>query len=202
MRDLEKRSSFTVPVCRFREPGPRSGGQWLFMDGYGDRTGTDVNTFKLTCQASTQHADIIYRVPGQCESGQWCVEYHGYSELGQAGHDIVCVDKGQIHTWALNSFHNPGKSACSAGWNNRGKTNLKATLEVDVMDSAGLNRIAPQEVYYLLNQKRIGVSRGYDSEVGSGSVIIPPGGSLQACVTPIAGQILNMLGALTSLVRV
>ncbi|KAK1712600.1 uncharacterized protein BDZ83DRAFT_638433 [Colletotrichum acutatum] len=151
--------------------------------------------------AENSHADILYRLPGACGKNQWCVEFHGYNEIGQGAWDVTCVDKPSIHTWVANTFSNPGQvTTCSAGWNNNGKRNLKATFEVDVMDAGGINRINPKEVYYQLGGKRIGVSRSGDSEVGSGSIIIPPGGSIQACVTAYSGQIINMLGALTSIV--
>ncbi|TDZ29976.1 hypothetical protein C8035_v003545 [Colletotrichum spinosum] len=204
LRQLQDRSSASATICRGRRPLPRSGAKWLFNEATCDRTGTDVNTFKVSCVAELQHADIIYRLPGACGPKQWCVEFHGYNEISQAAWDVTCVDKSNIHTWVKNAFSSgPSElTSCSAGWNNRGKTNLKATFETDVMDAGGINRIAPQEVFYQLNGKRIGVSRGRDSEVGSGSVIIPPGGSIQACVTAFSGQVINMLGAVTSLVSV
>ncbi|KAJ0329233.1 hypothetical protein COL5a_004469 [Colletotrichum fioriniae] len=200
-RELEARSSASAFVCRGRRPLPRSGGKWLYREATCDRTGTDVNTFKVSCMAENSHADILYRLPGACGKNQWCVEFHGYNEIGQGAWDVTCVDKPNIHTWVANTFSNPGQvTTCSSGWNNNGKRNLKATFEVDVMDAGGINRINPKEIYYQLSGKRIGVSRSGDSEVGSGSVIIPPGGSIQACVTAYSGQIINMLGALTSIV--
>ncbi|KAI8304660.1 hypothetical protein K4K61_006001 [Colletotrichum sp. SAR11_59] len=203
VRDLEKRSSYSALVCRSRRPLPRSGAKWLYEEATCDRTGTDVNTFKVTCIAENSHADAIYRQPGACGKNQWCVEFHGYNERGAGAWDVTCVDKSQIHTWVANTNSNPGKlTTCSAGWNNNGNRNLKGTFEVDVMDAGGINRIAPSNIFYQLNGKRIGVSRSGDSEVGSGSVIIPPGGPIQACVTAFQGQIINMLGAVTSLVSI
>lgn len=203
LRSLEARSSASAFVCRARTPLPRSGGKWLYHEATCDRTGTDVNTFKVTCAAENMHADLNYRNPGKCGKNQWCVEFHGYNEIGQGAWDVTCIDRPQIHTWVANTFSNPGAiTTCSSGWSNHGKNNLKATFEVDVMDAGAVNRVAPAEVFFQLNQKRIGVSRRNDPDVGSGSIIIPPGGSIQACVTAIQGQTLNLLGALTSLISV
>lgn len=203
LRNLEARGMETALVCRGREPPLNSGGKWLYNDASCDRTGTNVRTFKVSCSAINQPADLIYRVPGTCGEHQTCFDFHGWNELGQSAWDVDCVDKSTIHTWVANTFRDPNDiTTCSSEWNNDSKRAMKVTFEVDVMDSGAVNRIAPSEIFYQLNKKRIGVSRRKDPAVGSGKVIIPPGGSIQACVTAFGGQILNMMGGVTSLIYV
>lgn len=201
-RALEKRSSYSEGVCQALPTRPQTGGTWHYKEARCDRTGTDVNTFKVDCFGGRNYIETQYNKVGQCGKGEWCVDFHGYNTKGDAALDVLCINRNNIHTWVANTYQNPvdDRVTCSSGWRNTGKSNIDATFEVDVMDSAGVNRIAPKEVYYQLDLKRIGTSRDNDAEVGSGHIIIPPGGAVQACVIAdvAQNQILNMLGALTS----
>ncbi|RKL03350.1 hypothetical protein BFJ70_g17284 [Fusarium oxysporum] len=199
---LNKRSSYSEGVCLAIPFKPQTGGQWHFEQATCDRTGTDVNTFRVDCFGGRNYVESLPKRKGACGKGQWCVDFHGYNTKGDAAYDVTCVDRTNIHTWVANTKTSPleDQVTCSSGWTNDYKQSAQATFEVDVMDSAGINRIAPDNVYYILNEKRIGVSRSNDAEVGSGDIIIPPGGAIQACVAAKIAQtqILNILGALTS----
>ncbi|KAM5528279.1 hypothetical protein FOXYSP1_19548 [Fusarium oxysporum f. sp. phaseoli] len=199
---MNKRSSYSAGVCFAIPFKPQTGGAWGFKQAWCDRTGTDVNTFRVDCFGGRNYIETLPNRKGACDEGQWCVDYHGRNSKGDAADDVLCVNRKDIHTWVANTQTRPveDKVTCSSGWRNDYKQSASATFEVDVMDSAGKNRIAPENVYYILNQKRIGVSRSNDAEVGSGRITIPPGGAIQACVTAkvAQNQILNMLGAITS----
>lgn len=199
---MNKRSSYSEGVCNAISFLPQTGGRWHFEQAWCDRTGTDVNTFKVDCFGGRNYVETLPKRKGACGKGEWCVDFHGYNVKGDAADDVTCVNRKNIHTWVANTKTRPveDRVTCSSGWTNDYKQSAKATFEVDVMDSDGKNRIAPENVYYILNQKRIGVSRSNDAEVGSGYITIPPGGAIQACVTAKVAQqqILNLLGAITS----
>ncbi|KAF5023766.1 hypothetical protein F66182_4159 [Fusarium sp. NRRL 66182] len=199
---MNKRSSQSEGVCTAIRFLPQTGGRWHFEQAWCDRTGTDVNTFRVDCFGGRRWVERLPKRQGACRKGEWCVDFHGHNTKGDPADDITCVNRKNIHTWVANTQTRPveDRITCSSGWRNNYKQSAKATFEVDVMDSGGVNRIAPENVYYILNQQRIGVSRGNDAEVGSGDIIMPPGGSVQACVIANAAknQVLNILGAVTS----
>ncbi|KZM23837.1 uncharacterized protein EKO05_0001012 [Ascochyta rabiei] len=200
---LDKRSGYSARVCKdiSAQFTPQTGGVWHFREARCDRSGTDINTFRVECFGGRNWIEHLPQRKGQCGPREWCVDYHGRNAKGDQANDVFCVNRKDIHTWVANTqTRQEDVVTCSAGWTNDYKQTAYASLEVDVMDSAGINAIAPRSIFYKLNQKLIGISRGNDPFVGSGTIAMPPGSTIQACVTAYAAQsqILNILGAMVA----
>lgn len=95
--------------------------------------------------------------------------------------------------------------ACSPSYVNNvdGKNAVNMSLQTNVLDSAKLNRIAPANIYYLLDDKtKIGVERPFDADVGSGIITVPHGSKVKACVQAVIGQTLWAFVAISALALV
>ena len=106
-----------------------------------------------------------------------------------------------MRQWYIDAQKSDSGTACGPSyWNNVKGKSVKMALQTNVVDSQKENRIAPNEVHYLLDGKtKIGVGRASDPDVGSGIINVAPGAKVQACVTPEAGQNLWAFVALTAL---
>ncbi|CBX96683.1 predicted protein [Plenodomus lingam JN3] len=200
-----KRSSWSTGVCNQMNVHfkPVTGGLWHFKAARCDRTGTDVNTFTVDCFGGRNWIEEHIDKPGKCGPREWCVDFRGINNKGDGTNDVYCVKRADIHTWVANTFANPVDDhvTCSRKWTNDSPRSAKAQLLVDVMDNAGKDYISPQNVFFTINKKWVGNSKGGDAIVGSGVITIPPRADIYACVTAIMnkGQILNIMAALTLL---